>query len=244
MNDPMRTKQSTWVPSDVQKWGWVVKSDQNGEVFNDKTSGLEAALEVLQVSSATSMTVRVEHSKDVKIDGIAYPATNAEYCAVYSPAKGVIVASDRHSPSYRKSTSSHLSKSPLPQLHHWSDLTFLSWYLLPSTNKEQQSPLRYVFVRGITNRATQRLITEAMRTDGYKNEEVLPWPNFWMFTPNDQHGKLSDPFLAVLGTENFVGIAPLLAQHQQVFGKKTINSVRIWGNGGKSPVLHGMVELQ
>lgn len=85
---------------------------------------------------------------------------------------------------------------------------------------------------------------EAMHVDGFKSELALPWLNFWMFTPNDKDGSISEPFLAVLGTENFGGIAFLLAQHQAAFGRKAIKSIRIWCDGGKSPVLHGMVDVQ
>ena len=248
MDNPLRTRQSTWAATDMQKWGWSVKSDKNVEVYNDKTSGLEAALAVLQVSPATSLTIRLEHNRDVTINGVEYPATNAEYCGIYNPAKGIIIASDRHSPAYRKATSSHLSrKSPLPQLQYWSDLTYLSYQLLSSANlnqKEQISPLRYIFIRGITNRASQQIIGEALQSDGYQHKDVLPWPSFWMFTPNGVDGGLSEAFLAVLGTENFAGVAPLLAQHQQGFGKRSIKSIRVWGDGGRSSVLHGMVELE
>ncbi|PPJ51688.1 hypothetical protein CBER1_08746 [Cercospora berteroae] len=244
MNDPLKTTQSAWTSADVQRWGWVVKSDQNVEVFKDKTSGLEQPLAWLQVSPTTSLTVRLEHNSDVKVDGIEYPATHAEYCGVYNPAKGILIASDRHSPAYRKATTGSLRRAPLPLLQNWSDLTFLSWQHLAAANQEQQAPLRYIFVRGITNRNTQQLIMEAMHVDGFKSELPLPWPNFWMFTPNDKDSGISEPFLAVLGTENFGGIAFLLAQHQAAFGRKTIKSIRIWGDGGKSPVLHGMVDVQ
>lgn len=246
IDDPLRTRQSTWSATDMQKWGWSVKSDKNVEVYKDKTAGLEAALAMLQVSPATSLTVRLEHNRDVNVDGKDYASTSAEYCGIYNPSKGIIIASDRHSPSYRKATSAHLSRSSsLPQLQYWSDLTFLSYQLLSSVNsKEQQSPLRYIFIRGITNRASQQVITDALSIDGYKHKEVLPWPNFWMFTPNGVGGKLSEAFLAVLGTENFAGIAPLVAQHQRALGKKSIQNIRIWGDGGRSMVLHGMVELE
>ncbi|KAM3422836.1 hypothetical protein BST61_g318 [Cercospora zeina] len=243
LNDPMKTTQAIWTAPDMQKWGWAVKSDQNAEVFKDKISGLEEPLSWLQVSPAECLNIRLEHNSDVKIDGTEYPATHAEYCGVYNLAKGVMIASDRHSPAYRKLTTSSLRKAPLPHLQNWSDLTFLSWQHLAHGDPEQQIPLRYIFVRGITNRNTQQLITEAMRIDGFKSESALPWPNFWMFTPNDRDGNLSEPFLAVLGTENFVGIAFLLAQHQAAFGRRTIRSIRIWGDGGKSPVLHGMVDV-
>jgi hypothetical protein len=248
MDNPLRTRQSIWTATDMQTWGWSVKSDKNVEVYNDKTSGLEAALAVLQASPATSLTIRLEHNRDVTvINGVEYPATNAEYCGIYNPAKGIIIASDRHSPSYRKATSSHLSKnSPLPQLQYWSDLTYLSYQLLSSANsnqKEQVSPLRYIFIRGITKRASQQIIREALQSDGYQHKDVLPWPSFWMFTPNGVDGRLSEAFLAVLGTENFAGIAPLLGQYQQGFGKRSIKSIRVWGDGGRSSVLHGMVEL-
>ncbi|KAF2216327.1 hypothetical protein CERZMDRAFT_81459 [Cercospora zeae-maydis SCOH1-5] len=243
LNDPQKTKQSIWTAADTQKWGWAVKCDQNVEVFKDKTSGLEQALSWLQVSPSTSLNVRLEHNSDVNVDGTEYPATHAEYCGVYNLAQGILIASDRHSPAYRKMTTTSLRKAPLPHLQNWSDLTFLSWQHLAMANPEQQAPLRYIFVRGITNRNTQQLITEAMRVDGFKSGSALPWPNFWMFTPNEKDGSTSEPFLAVLGTENFGGIVFLLAQHQAAFGRRTIQSIRIWGDGGKSPVLHGMVDV-
>lgn len=73
MNDSLKTTQATWTAADVQTWGWAVKSDQNIEVFKDKTSGLEQPLAWLQVSPATSLTVRLEHNSDVKVDGVEYP---------------------------------------------------------------------------------------------------------------------------------------------------------------------------
>ncbi|KAL9533291.1 hypothetical protein SMMN14_01967 [Sphaerulina musiva] len=73
IEDPLKTKQSTWAATDVSKWGWSVKFDKNIEVFKDKTSGLEAALAALQVSPETSSTIRLEHNKDVTINGVEYP---------------------------------------------------------------------------------------------------------------------------------------------------------------------------
>lgn len=68
IEDPLKTRQSTWAATDMSKWGWSVKFDKNFEVFKYKTSGLEAALAALQVSPETSSTFRLEHNKDVTVD--------------------------------------------------------------------------------------------------------------------------------------------------------------------------------
>lgn len=78
IEDPLKTKQSTWAATDMSKWGWSVKFDKNIEVFKDKTSGLEAALAALQVSPETSSTIRLEHNKDVTINGVEYPVCKIE----------------------------------------------------------------------------------------------------------------------------------------------------------------------
>lgn len=81
IEDPLKTKQSTWAATDVSKWGWSVKFDKNIEVFKDKTSGLEAALAALQVSPETSSTIRLEHNKYVTIKGVEYPVCMKSHSA-------------------------------------------------------------------------------------------------------------------------------------------------------------------
>jgi len=198
--------------------------------------------------------------------------------------------------SYQLLASAQSNSSPLPPSSSSAS---------PSSSNSSSTPplpLQYIFIRGITNRATQQIILAALQHDGYfqspnlpdttvktktNTKTILPWPHFWTFTPhNPNHinnnnnsankknnrkkggsssstSPLSDPFLAILGTENFAGVAPLLAQHHVSLllpppfspssssslgcsrekRRRSIKSIRIWGEGGNSQILHGMVEV-
>lgn len=155
---------------------------------------------------------------------------------------------DRHSPEYfrTRGNPSQLKGQKMPLLLHWSDLTFLTWMkYFAQTSAAQRTPLQYMFVRGITNTKTQEIVSDALARLGHKGGLTPPkWPGYKLMAPSgSQTEKAHEPFLAVLGTENFGGIAYLLAQHVRELGPKEIEYIQVWGDGGRSEVVHAMVRF-
>ena len=81
--------------------------------------------------------------------------------------------------------------------------------------------LQYVYRSVAQNKETKRVVKSILRSVGIESGRPHAWPgrNFGMDT---DEGK------AILATPNGVGVAWLLFQHKEQFGRKTIKSVDVF----------------
>jgi hypothetical protein len=97
----------------------------------------------------------------------------------------------------------------------WSDVVFTEWQTQAHLDI---SGLQYVFRLQMANDITMSVINTL---NGHMSH--LPWPGL-TFPMTELQG------LAILGTPNGFGVAWLLIQHRAQFGRRTIESVRVWSD--------------
>ncbi|KXS99757.1 hypothetical protein AC578_10423 [Pseudocercospora eumusae] len=263
MRNPDENDQRGGKYTDLAKWGWVESQEKRLEIIQEKTGGLEEAFQAchLQFNEKTSTGISMVHKKDTIDSGKTYLASNlkpsffrlemfltlcqatyAEYSSIFNAVGGAVVIYTAHSPAYMLEASGTTpSKDNMPGISHPSDVLYLTW-----KNYAPSTPLRYVFVRGITSQSqpTRDIIWQALRSDN-PSLKAPPqgWKNRHMFKRPGQNGerkKCDEPFYAVLGTFNFRTIAYMIAQHREMFRGKVISSIYIWGEGD---YLHGMAHV-
>ncbi|KAL8992731.1 MAG: hypothetical protein Q9169_006883 [Polycauliona sp. 2 TL-2023] len=131
------------------------------------------------------------------------PPTGGLYHNTFIPSHGTIIAESNFSPSFKS------PGSTIPPLSRWSDIIYLLWRheagLLNLRN------LRYIFRSNIITPLTRDLIEYIEVSD--ENDLHLPWPGH-TYDMNSEDG------LALLATAHGQGVAYLIADHNDVLGRK------------------------
>lgn len=208
------TTQSQWTDySQLVDNGWepVPKND----FFYEETSGIANLLE----DGSLNLSKSHEHNKTINVliyD--KYDQKFAFYCNTYNVVDGTILALSLKSPDGKvKEGGNKDDVVRFPDLKHWSDLTFLMW--------QQQSAdllkgLKRVLHCIISNKVTTGVIEEVLGQERVANCKY-PGHEFQRSGPGDD-------FAALLGTPNGMGTGHLLAEHQEQFGRKVVQSVRVF----------------
>lgn len=107
------------------------------------------------------------------------------------------------------------------RLRQLSDMWFLAYSNLMTTQNKPLDGLKGVWRHHIVNEETRALIFKALKT---RDGNQAKWPGV-DFQPD------SDDFAALLASPNGRGVAWLLINHKQL-GRKTSDHVRVWYDGG------------
>ena len=98
-------------------------------------------------------------------------------------------------------------------------MVFVEWQSQAKDRGLDIRELNYVFRFEIRNPDTREVIQRLL------GRTYRPWPGV--------DAQMSNPGgLAMLGTPHGRGVAWLLASHKEQFGKRTIESVRVWSDDG------------
>ncbi|GAQ07393.1 hypothetical protein ALT_4714 [Aspergillus lentulus] len=82
---------------DLVKYGWVVSPSRDPYETLFQTA-LEGALEELNIDESNNRLARIDHSRDVTVDGTHYEKSGAYYESLFNADAGLIVADDNRNP--------------------------------------------------------------------------------------------------------------------------------------------------
>lgn len=108
-----------------------------------------------------------------------------------------------------------------PQLRRMSDVYFLIWKKLASSNKDLRN-IKYFVRFHVKNAASGNIAKEAC------GNEIPYWPGR-SFDMSTKEGR------AILATPNGVGAAYFLINHKEDLGHKTITKVTVFKTDGQKP---------
>ena len=122
----------------------------------------------------------------------------------------------------------------LPDLRHWSDVTWLVWKQLVEEEGGRRDSLRYFIRRHVPEEDVSTVMRQVLgRHSTHKRETAPGWEDRIIITP-DMYG-----FYALLATPELKDICYLLLQHQDKgLGKKKIANIIAWNENdqeGYSP---------
>ncbi|KAK4609206.1 hypothetical protein CLAFUR4_14341 [Fulvia fulva] len=204
--------------------GWRYDLVESQAEMDDVTKDYTAALNGAKLTTENSRNVVMLHK-----------TTDARCKGLYSPSNALLIAYERHSPSYQTSTHSHLTPSDIPAITQWSDIAFLTWMhtLADLSLTPAEAPLKHIFIGPITNTESIDVIKKAIKEAGYKGKGL---PSFEeaveLKRPGAVVGRGDRPFMGVLGTDNLAGVGYLLAQHREVLGRRGVGVLVVFGSGG------------
>ncbi|KAL8638265.1 MAG: hypothetical protein Q9228_004573, partial [Teloschistes exilis] len=132
------------------------------------------------------------------------PPTDAYYDTILILNGNAIIAENNLSPPFAK------PGSPIPPLWRWSDIVFLLWR---DEAKDQAGKLKYIIRNDIVTPVT-RAVMEYIA--GSQPDSLdRPWPD----TPNP-YSPASREGRMLLGTPHGIGVAHMIADYNDVLGKK------------------------
>lgn len=114
--------------------------------------------------------------------------------------------------SYQWRTS---APSERPTLWHLSDMYFLIWHKLFQDAGLPTTAPKWIVRDHVVNSEARKVIDHL---------DIGEWPGS-IYTPDQ------DEFKALLATPNGSGVAWLLLQHKDIFGVKTVKTIRVYQNG-------------
>lgn len=193
--------------SDLANNGWksTLLLDQSWELESD-------------VFDAIAKHFQIQQSKITKVDSL-HAGTGAAYRGWHSASPYVIFSMDNHSPRAR------MSGKKIPDLEHWSDVTFLvhQQCLAEQNDVAGMTKLSLMVSGKINNRADNDIINIVIREMGIHSTEVSQTLAF----PGESVQSESPSFFALLGTANGGGIARFLSDHKSSLGWKCIKDITI-----------------
>lgn len=229
---PSETTSSKWRNfADVDANGWQ-KHATSVRTLAD--SGLTSLAEEYGIGVASDKNENVDwrHPVPTKDGSIAF------YRQLYNVDARTIFAYSTQSPTRLRDEDAAYR---IPELSHWSDVTYLQWQDLTS----RPGDLKRIVRCHIDNTGTRDILDKVMvGADGKRNPRPLS-NNRRTFTSED-----GDDFKALMGTPNVIGAGWLLAQHKAVdqLGWKCVESISICCPDGKEldpgrPLYNMIIEI-
>ncbi|KAL8781439.1 MAG: hypothetical protein Q9213_005990 [Squamulea squamosa] len=189
-------------PEDLQN-GWTRKENVN-PVAPDE---LEHVLNQLRIPQGRADIKPAYYNQDKEFTDLGnhkMPPTGGYYHNMIIPAGHAIIAAEIYSPKLKA------PGKPFPQLHRWSDVTWLCW--LAEAGHEAGN-LKYIIRSNIVTQSTRDVLEYI---HGARQDDMqLPWPGVTYDPQTTREGK------AILATSHGRGIAYLIADHSDVLGRKT-----------------------
>jgi hypothetical protein len=204
-------QQSKWTSPDLQSDGWTSVVGKTGDSkalasLNQVLSDAELPIEKDDLKRITW-----KHDTAKTIGGKSYPATNAEYDAIYSKRAIVILGV-----SNPVETQSENKDMLFPPLKTPSDVLWLQWEDWCKVQKTDVAALTYIVIDGRANPPTRQAV-----------EHVLAGKKAGTF-PGKVFGADSKELTTLLASSQGQGVVWLLSQHKAHLGAKIIKSCRIW----------------
>ncbi|KAL8842266.1 MAG: hypothetical protein Q9170_000592 [Blastenia crenularia] len=136
-----------------------------------------------------------------------YDPTGGRYNNAYisSGVKSTIVAMSNHSPRFEARAG-----QVIPDLWRWSDVVWFAWAKIAGDKAGQ---LRFVIQENITTEQTRRMMEYIEGVHNSPDYLRLPWPGH-LYDLGSKEGK------ALLATPHGVGLAWMIAEHNNVLGRK------------------------
>jgi hypothetical protein len=145
---------------DIAKWGYSsvrYGADELLEEFGPLLNSLGSDTYMYDSTGGSSVDLTFRHHKAAIVDKAIYPATSAYFCSVMNADIGMFIAVNNIGPAAKLVMKGKVS--PLPLLHHWSDIAFLQWSSLPAyISPATPSPLRYVLRAEIQSADTLNVV--------------------------------------------------------------------------------------
>lgn len=208
--------------ADLNTYGWSMTAGPTLVDFATSNVALASAQHNLGVNgTAAEARISYTHDRTTPPHMVQYPPSSGYYVNVYNTQDGVIYAVSNYGPSYMEDLHAlqilHAQRVPLRQ---WSDVAFLVWQELCTTNHDDVKGLRAIVQSNVINTDTLYIVTEVLEDDG-EDMDDLPFPGVY-------YGKGTSQFTAILATPNCYGVAFLLWQHRNQLGWKDITGIRLY----------------
>jgi hypothetical protein len=251
----------TFKPGALQEWGYTTTTrvPKSSHPVRNLLTSILPSLEhsLIQIDSVHNRATIAGEKTNV-------PATDARFVNVFSLTSGLMVAQSNFGPAHTAPNLPFSSAHP--QLQHWSDIVALQTRIASAgttkaqparshtragtttlTDADPVSPtapfnnLRYVIRHDIENSDTNSIVHTILQShfgscsyDTFNTGcpyccAYLAWPGL-IFSIDSDEG------LALLGTPNGRGVAWMLAQHEEVFGRKEAVEVRVWCDMENQPL--------
>jgi hypothetical protein len=221
-------QQSKWKFSDLQDNGWTSFAGTNG---NSKAlDGLNQVLSDVKLPKEKDDTKRItwKHDTEKTINGNFYPATHAEYDAVYS--KHAIVVLGVSNPVGTQSDDKD-DENPPPPLKTLGDVLWLQWEERCKSQKIDVAALTYIVMDGTVNPSTTQAIEHVLA-----GEKAGPYP-----------GKIfesdSKELATLIASPQGQGVFWMLSQHKAQLGIKTVKNCRVWDDQGQVNLVVELVDF-
>jgi hypothetical protein len=234
-----------FTPADIEKWGYkqtyygmddIIEcySDFLTSIGTDASSKLGSDAD----SPGSNFNLAFHHKYPYTINGKTYPKTGGSFSSILNPTAGLLIAVNNITPAaqvqrswrYSKPKAGKIAPSPrvhqLPLLQHWSDIAFLQWSTLSTTNASLP-PLKYILRANIQNKDTTDAMSHVLgynaKVKPYRRDE--PQRPRWPGVSFDTDTRAAT---ALLGTPNGIGVGWLLAQHKRELGHKVVDKVVVF----------------
>lgn len=215
LDEPLSTTTaSPWAAfSDLAEQGWIQEAFGGSARFDTNS----------EMNTFRDDTAPHEFQDTSDIRNISWRYNAALYQQRYHPA-GVIFATSLRSPTIAATTLREHLREPLPDLRHWSDVTFLQWTELTADVPGMRKKLQKVVHCAVNNPQTLGVVMEVLGMEGAMS---LPFPGRSFTREGDE-----EIFAALLGTPNALGTGFLLAQHKEQLGEMVVESVQLYTDMG------------
>lgn len=144
----------------------------------------------------------------------------AHYSQNYHPA-GTILTGLLRSPLNALLRADQSQRESMPNLQHWSDVTFLQWAELTEDVPHLRKGLKKVLHCNVANFLTLKIVYEVL---GSYSGQDLAYPGIVFRTD----GQGEEAVAALLGTPNGIGTGHLLAEHKEQLGWMEVTSVQLY----------------
>ena len=151
------------------------------------------------------------------------------YDNYYNLPQGYIVSSFNYGPKHEFDALG-IENPIYADVTYWSDVVFIEWQSQAQDRGLDVRGLNYVFRYDISNAETILVMEQIFM--GVSR----PWPGIEVQMSHSAG-------LAMLGTPNGRGVAWLLATHKEQFGRRTIESVRVWSGDNSEFVYHAYFKI-
>ncbi|KAF7192821.1 hypothetical protein HII31_05869 [Pseudocercospora fuligena] len=222
MKQQNKSKDKSCTEEEAKKQGWVDHSD--ADVRNP--SGISTLLTAFapQFNTPSSLVNSDwRHLSDGKGSWRKrFRPTGAGYQQIVNARAGVIFITNTHGPKEEGAKQSPPVKV-LPDMQHLSDFSYMAWTEAAKASKRSRKTLQKVVRCSIDNKDTKHIIAQVTNE---AQPPSLPYSKRMSFKAG------SKQYLALLGTENGVGVAYLLTEHQDSLGWKVIESIEVFSDQG------------
>ncbi|TDZ74293.1 hypothetical protein CTRI78_v001002 [Colletotrichum trifolii] len=157
-------------------------------------------------------------TKFKKPDGTEGQPTEGFYSNVVNPAARTFIFDSNMSPTYHKQM---YGKGDVPEMDTLSDFALYAWRDACFVKGVDPKELKVVFRTGVSYGPAFKTVMEALEKAGHT--QVPRWEERIVLPMTE------DPGRAVLGTLHGAGVAWMLIQHKDIFGKKKIKEVAVFG---------------